>query len=156
MTDTERAYIAGFLDGDGSIILQIVRRRDYVLGFQIRASVCFYQKRSGIAVLEWIKDRLEWGYLRNRGEMSDYTIVGFEKVQTVLNLVGPFIVLKRRHVELARQIIVAARAICSHADLLSVAKVVDRFAELNYSKKKSITADQVRFLAPKMRTPSVN
>ncbi len=28
--DATRAYIAGFLDGDGSIIFQLVRRHDYV------------------------------------------------------------------------------------------------------------------------------
>jgi hypothetical protein len=38
--DATRAYIAGFLDGDGSIIFQLVRRRDYVYGYQKSASVC--------------------------------------------------------------------------------------------------------------------
>jgi hypothetical protein len=37
-------YIAGFLDGDGSIIAQNVRRLDYKLGFQIRVTVQFTQK----------------------------------------------------------------------------------------------------------------
>ena len=32
----KKAYIAGFLDGDGSINAQIVQRNDYVLKFQIR------------------------------------------------------------------------------------------------------------------------
>ena len=104
MTDIERAYIAGFLDGDGSIILQIVRRKDYVLGFQIRASICFYQKATGLTVLEWIKQRLLHGYIRRRGEMADYTIVGLGRVQEVLNEIGPFAVLKAKHVELARLI----------------------------------------------------
>jgi hypothetical protein len=43
MQDSIRAYIAGFLDGDGSVHFQLVRRHDYVYGYQIRASVCFYQ-----------------------------------------------------------------------------------------------------------------
>src|SRR5579859_6603445 len=33
MHNATRAYIAGFLDGDGSIIFQLVRRHDYVYGY---------------------------------------------------------------------------------------------------------------------------
>ena len=44
LTETQAAYIAGFLDADGSIITQIVSRKDYVLKFQIRVSVIFIQK----------------------------------------------------------------------------------------------------------------
>jgi len=39
-------YLGGFLDGDGSIFAQIVRRKDYRMGFEIRCSVGFYQKSS--------------------------------------------------------------------------------------------------------------
>ena len=44
LTDIERSYITGFLDGDGSIYAQIVKRSDYRLKFQIRVSISFYQK----------------------------------------------------------------------------------------------------------------
>ena len=44
MEPTDLAYIAGFLDGDGSIFFQLIRKNDYRLGFQIRPSVAFYQK----------------------------------------------------------------------------------------------------------------
>lgn len=44
MRKPNNSYIAGFIDGDGSIIAQIVRREDYVRKFQIRVSVVFYQK----------------------------------------------------------------------------------------------------------------
>jgi len=42
MDSTILAYIAGFLDGDGSIFFQLVRRKDYIYGYQIRCSVAFY------------------------------------------------------------------------------------------------------------------
>ena len=41
MRRVELAYIAGFLDGDGCIMLQLVPRKGYVLGYQIRASIVF-------------------------------------------------------------------------------------------------------------------
>ena len=75
--ETTRAYIAGFLDGDGNITFQLVRRQDYIHGFQIRASVCFYQRTSSRMILEWLKIRFGLGYIRNRaGFVSDYSLVG--------------------------------------------------------------------------------
>ena len=43
MNDEEKSYIAGFLDGDGSIMAQLVKRKGYKLGFQVRTSIVFYQ-----------------------------------------------------------------------------------------------------------------
>jgi intein-encoded DNA endonuclease-like protein len=96
MHDATRAYIAGFLDGDGSIIFQLVRRRDYVYGYQARASVCFYQHTRNRAGLEWLKQQLHRAYIRDRaGSMSDFTIVGWSAVERILELVRPFTVFKR-------------------------------------------------------------
>jgi LAGLIDADG endonuclease len=91
MDDATRAYIAGFLDGDGSIIFQLVRRHAYVYGYQIRASVCFYQHTRGRRGLEWLRDQLSCGYIRDRaGHTSDYTVVGGSDVRRVLELVRPY------------------------------------------------------------------
>ena len=59
MRDTDStilAYIAGFLDGDGSIFFQIVPRKDYKQKFQIRTSIGFYQDTSNVRILEWLKE----------------------------------------------------------------------------------------------------
>ena len=85
--------------------------------------------------------------------MADYTIVGFERVQAVLKLISPFVVLKRHQVELADQIIVAARAVQSRADLLAVAEMVDRFAVLNYSKRRTVNAERVSATYRDVRRP---
>jgi len=49
------SYIAGFLDGDGSIHFQLVRQKEYRFGFYIRASVSFSQStiaRSGLEEIQ--------------------------------------------------------------------------------------------------------
>jgi hypothetical protein len=147
MDDVTRAYIAGFLDGDGSIIFQLVRRRDYVYGYQIRASVCFYQHTRGRAGLEWLKEQLGCGYLRDReGLMSDYTIVGWKDVTWLLQLVRPFVVFKREQVERALQILKQLEARLTAREFLAASHQVDAFATLNYSKRKQIGAENVRAL----------
>jgi LAGLIDADG endonuclease len=141
MQETTRAYIAGFLDGDGSIHFQLVKRRDYVYGYQIRASVCFYQSTRGKPGLEWLKRQLGYGYLRDRaGSMSDYTIVGWSDVKRVLEVVQPFVVFKREQVDRALQLLSRLEATFTPEGFLESAKLVDAFATLNYSKRKQIDA----------------
>ncbi len=40
---TNLAYIAGFLDGDGSLMLQVKKRKDGNVGIRFMATICFYQ-----------------------------------------------------------------------------------------------------------------
>jgi len=43
LTELNKAYLAGFLDGDGSIIFQMIKNPSYKYGFQLRISIGFYQ-----------------------------------------------------------------------------------------------------------------
>jgi len=73
METTILAYIAGFLDGDGSIFFQIVPRKDYRQKFQIRSSIAFYQKSNNVVILNWLKEIFGAGYIRHRKEgISDF------------------------------------------------------------------------------------
>ena len=85
MDPTILAYIAGFLDGDGSIFFQLVRRNDYLFGFQVRCSIAFYQKTEKAEILEWLHGIFKKGYIRHRKTgISDYTIVGPDEVKSIL------------------------------------------------------------------------
>jgi hypothetical protein len=41
MRASDASYLAGFLDGDGSIHFQLVRQKEYRFGYYIRASLSF-------------------------------------------------------------------------------------------------------------------
>lgn len=45
LTKEDLAYIAGFIDGDGSIFCQIIEGSDYKYGFTIRVSLVFFQHK---------------------------------------------------------------------------------------------------------------
>jgi len=82
MQDTTLAYIAGFLDGDGSVMFQLKPRFDYAYGFQIKVTLAFYQKSSNRSVLEWLYENLKVGAVRDRNDgMSEYDIEGFIPVR---------------------------------------------------------------------------
>jgi len=137
ISSTVKSYIAGFLDGDGCIIFQLVRRKDYRYGYQIRASIVFYQKTNNRYHLEWLKEIFSIGYIRNRKDgMTEYTIVGIKPVIEILELLKPYIRLKQRHVVLAKKINSILSKSLDVKNFVEASELVDEFAELNYSKKR--------------------
>ena len=144
MDPTILAYIAGFLDGDGSIFFQIIRKNDYCLGFQIRTSIAFYQKSENEHILVWLKDQFGSGYLRRRKTgISDYTIVEAREVQRILKLLQPHVRLKKEHVRLGLEILEGLSSKGEPTGLVSLSRLVDRFRDINYSKKRTITSSDV-------------
>ena len=147
MNETTRAYIAGFLDGDGSIMFQLIERKDYIYGYQIRASICFYQDTGHKAGLDNIKEEIGFGYIRDRNDgVSDYTIVGYGNVEKVLKIVEPYVVFKRKHVQEALRLLklLQENPKPTPEKFLQLAGIVDSFATLNYSKKKTNNASKLR------------
>ncbi len=146
MREETKAYIAGFLDGDGSIMFQLIERKDYIYGYQIRASICFYQDSNHKEGLKWLKEKIGYGYIRDRNDgVSDCTIVGYDKVEQVLKMVKPYVVFKAVHVERALELLGAIKENPKPTpeQLIKLAKLVDSYAVLNYSKKKTNDATKV-------------
>jgi len=89
------AYIAGFLDGDGSLMLQLKLRSDSNQGVRFMATICFYQDTRHEHPLLWMQEILECGYLsRRRDGMTELKINGFAKVKNILLLLQPYIRFK--------------------------------------------------------------
>ncbi|TSC94731.1 MAG: site-specific DNA endonuclease [Candidatus Berkelbacteria bacterium Athens1014_28] len=90
------AYIAGFLDGDGSLMLQIKRRKDTKQGFRVMSTICFYQKSAHKESLVWIKNILQSGYLSDRNDgITELRINGYKKVVEIIDKLSPFIRFKK-------------------------------------------------------------
>ncbi len=135
------AYIAGFLDGDGSIFFQLIRKKDYCLGFQVRTSIAFYQKSDNDQILLWLKQQFLAGYIRHRKTgISDYTIVESKEVQRILELLQPYVRLKKEHVRLGLEILSKFPLAGDATKMISLCRLADRFQEINYSKKRTITS----------------
>src|SRR5437763_16984139 len=102
MRASQAAYVAGFLDGDGSIHLQLVRQKEYKFGFYIRASMSFTQSTVARSGLEHIQSLIGGGYLRDRGTgMSDLVITSRPLLIRTLWDVAPYVIFKRQHVPAA-------------------------------------------------------
>ncbi len=147
MRDTTLAYIAGFLDGDGSVMFQLKPRSDYAYGFQIKVTLAFYQKKSNRSILEWLFDELMVGAVRDRNDgISEYDIEGFVPVRQVLTLIEPYVILKREQVETALRLIgeITSQPDPSPEEFLDWCAKVESFQTLNYTKKRKHTFTSVQ------------
>src|SRR5438093_8815110 len=106
MRATDASYLAGFMDGDGSIHFQLVRQDGYRFGYYIRASLSLLQSTSDRAGLEHLQRLIGAGYLRDRGTgMSDLVITSRPVLIEILSEVAPFVIFKRRQVQKALEIL---------------------------------------------------
>ena len=144
LSSTLKSYIAGFLDGDGCIMMQLVRRKDYLYGYQIRASIVFYQKTMHRHHLEWLKEKFVSGYIRDRNDdMTEYTIVGIKPVVAVVKVLKPYVRLKKKHIEQVLKINKILQDPLTVTKLIDAAHYVDVFKSLNYSKKRTNTSKEL-------------
>ena len=91
------AYIAGFLDGDGSLMLQIKKRKDGKAKVRFMCTICFYQDTRHEAELFWIKKILGIGYLSRRNDgMSELRINGVTQIKNILKQLIPYIRFKKQ------------------------------------------------------------
>ena len=90
------AYIAGFLDGDGSLMFQIKKRKDGKSKIRFMLTICFYQDSRHAEPLFWIKKVLKIGYISKRRDgMTELRINGYKQVRNILENLIPFIKFKK-------------------------------------------------------------
>ena len=123
------AYIAGFLDGDGSIMLQLRKNLNGNI-IRIKTVICLYQDFKYKEELKWMQ-KLLGGYVYTRNDhMSELRIEGFAKVLEVLELLKPFWRFKRRQASLLIKLI--PRLQQKTVDKHSVAEWIKKMREYNY------------------------
>lgn len=139
-------YLAGFIDGDGSIIAQIVPREDYVLKYQIRVSVLCIQKVRRIHHLQHFQSQIGKGNLRKRNDgIAEFAIVGHSNVLAFLKQIQPYLRMKKKQANLVLRI-------CQQLNLtekdpekfLELCSLADQVAELNDSKNRLHTKETVK------------
>lgn len=90
------AYIAGFLDGDGSVMLQVKKRKDGALKKRFMTTICFYQDTRHEKNLYWIQKILGIGYIVKRNDgMTELRINGYKQVNDILTSLFPYIKFKK-------------------------------------------------------------
>lgn len=146
-TKEERAYIAGFLDGDGSLMLQLKKRTDTKKGLRMMVTICFYQDSRHDKPLGWIRQKFGIGYLSQRNDgMTELRINGYAKVRSILEMLVPYIRFKKIQ---AHTIICACKLLervsfnkLTVAHKRKICEYAFRVQESNYRTRKKRTLEE--------------
>src|SRR5438477_3917646 len=116
MNAEQRAYLAGLIDGDGSIKLQLKPRTDVRHLFRVTVSVSIYQDSKYRHILEKLKEWTGFGSICDlKNGMSEFRMEGFERVSSFLKAIEPYVLLKREQVSIVLQ---AARIVLNGENTL--------------------------------------
>jgi hypothetical protein len=142
--NSQIAWLAGFVDGDGSINAQIVARDDYKLRYQVRVTLTLFQSTERHHILLYIQKLLKSGVVRKRnGGLSEFCISGAKQLQEVLLLLLPHLKLKRRQAILVLQIIEKLPHTKDPFVLLEACVIADKVGLLTDGKRRKQRSDQV-------------
>ena len=139
ISPTKKAYLAGFLDGDGSIYVRAKPNMTYRFGYQIAPSIVLFQSSKNKMFLQEIHRMINVGYIRERKDgVSELTINKLDDILLFVKMVKPFTKFKRRQVKLLEKIISYKETIENKEDFAKLLKLVNAFSKINYSKKRKI------------------
>jgi hypothetical protein len=144
--NNDLAYIAGFLDGDGSIMLQIKKRKDgNISGHRFMATICFYQDARHAKPLEWIRKVLGIGYMSYRNDgMAELRINGFKQIEEILVSLMSFIKFKKvQAAEVVKAARILQKEVRTESDLRKIAVAMIRIQSENYATRKKKTREEI-------------
>ncbi len=132
-----KAYLAGFLDGDGSIYVRLKPNPTYKYGFQIAPYIVLFQSQKAQKKFEKICSLIGLGHLRIRKDgVLEYIVSKTESLHEFLKMIKPFVILKKEQVNLMLEILERKKRVKNKKDFYQLAVLIDRFRNLNYSKKR--------------------
>ena len=145
---THIAYIAGFLDGDGSLMLQIKKREDGKKKFRFMLTICFYQDTRHSKPLFWIRDKFKIGYISNRNDnMTELRINGFVQVNKILKLLLPFLKFKRNQaiamIKASDILLKKPNNTLNRTDLKTLVRCIMTVQNNNYATRSKKTKDDL-------------
>ena len=156
LSNKQKAYIAGFLDGDGSIHVRLKPNSTYRFRFQISPSLVFYQSKKEKSYMQWLKNLIGRGYIRERKDgIVEYIIGDVKSIRILLESIEPYLKLKKRQANLMLKTLRMKEKVKSAKDFVKLSEEIDKFQKLNYSKKRIQNSLEVKkvlkkegFLAP--------
>lgn len=134
-----RAYFAGLIDADGSIMLQLKPRSRSKFGVRAKTVLVIYQDSKMKKEMEWLHKELKAGYLYERNDhITEIRIEGHRKVREILTKLLPHLRFKKPQAELIISAIkyMQRKGIKTLDDLRIIAEISDKISACNYSSPR--------------------
>ncbi len=134
---TEKSYLAGFLDADGSVYAQTKPNKTYRFGFQIALYIVFYQSSKDAETFSKVCELIKFGHKRLRKDgIIEYIISKQDEIISFIELVEPYTVMKKAQLKLMKEIIELKKKVKTRKDFEKLIDLIDKFRDLNYSKRR--------------------
>ena len=137
LSETNRAYLAGFLDADGSIYVRAKPNPTYRFGFQIAPAIVFFQSAKSKDSFKKMCTLMPFGSLRERNDgVCEYTIQRHDDLLEMIRFVEPYVRLKKKQLILLKKILTYKKRELNQIEFTKLLDLTDTFRELNYSKRR--------------------
>lgn len=137
LTTSQKAYLAGFLDGDGSIYVRLKPNNDYRFGYQIAPFVVFFQAKKDEAKFRKLTNLIGSGVWRERKDgILEYTINRQAEIKLFLKQIKKYLILKQTQANLMIQILDLKEKMKDRQNFIELAGLIEQYRTLNYSKKR--------------------
>ena len=136
MTEVEKAYVAGFLDGDGSVMAHIVPHRECRFGYAIRVVVKFSQHEDHAGTLVALKQLCGDGFLSQANKhVRELALKSSHSVERLLREIEPYVRIKRTQVERALVLIDRLKHIQTADEFRQAAEMADTISAANLKSR---------------------
>ena len=146
LSAVERAYLAGFIDGDGAIMATIERHAEKRFGFRVRLEIKITQyHRHDIA---WLIPATGVGYIRQNNRTYEWVVRNRHAVAWLIDVIAPYIRTKTKQVKIARRMV--RRTMLTKRDLVTMAQLADTLSSFNVRSKdrRKNYASMIKVSAP--------
>ena len=132
LSEVQRAYLAGLIDGDGAIMACIEPHSKKKFKFRIRVEVKV--TLSAESDVTWIKQLTGIGYIRENRRTFEWIVRDKQEVKHVLIMIAPYLHSKHQQGMLAQKVI--EHKVDTQEDLYQAACLADRLSNFNVRSKK--------------------
>ncbi len=128
VSEVNKAYISGLIDGDGAIMACIEKHTEKKFGFRVRIYIKISQNNEQI--LNWCKSVTGFGNIRHiHAKEYEWLVRTQAETKLLLEWLTPYLKIKRKQAVLAKRILNAE--IKSSKKLIAVARLADALSALN-------------------------
>ncbi len=127
LSEVELAYLAGFIDGDGAIMVTLERHAEKKFRFRIRATVKITQQSK--ANVAWLPSATGIGYVRSNRTTHEWIVRDQQAIRSFLERIVPYLRCKKKQAEMT--LVILNRAILTVDDLREIARLADALSAFN-------------------------
>ena len=127
ISSAQRAYLAGFLDGDGSIYVRLKPNPTYRYGFQVAPYIVLFQSSKDRLNFEKICNLIGLGYIRDRKDgILEYIINKQDSINKLIEIVNPYLVLKKEQARLIKKILEQKKQVKNKKDFKKLMNLIEQ------------------------------